>query len=287
MPQSQSSSSLLGKIATYTEILSHDPHSTVFVPLSEAYRQMGLIDDAYEIALKGVDALPHFSPGYITLGRIEAQKGLMEQSIASFNKALSIEPENIEALRGLARVSMLHGNNEVAYEALNKAHVIDPDDTTTNKMMASLGVKKIDHSGAIKQPPMPSAESAGRTEEKPAKGIEPISTATIAEIYIKQGFLRRALKVYRDILRTHPQNEDIRQKLVVLKQRIIEEEGGSLHETVSSLPSTENDNSVKEDMAPEVSSVATGVSENSHDNEILTKLNGWLESVQRRKPNVR
>ena len=36
--------------------------------LAEAYRQMGLFDDALEVVEKGWPALPEFSPGYTCLG---------------------------------------------------------------------------------------------------------------------------------------------------------------------------------------------------------------------------
>ena len=48
--QPKGGGSLVGKISSYLQIVSKDPHSTAFVPLSEAYRQIGLLDDALEAA---------------------------------------------------------------------------------------------------------------------------------------------------------------------------------------------------------------------------------------------
>lgn len=54
--------------------------------------------------------------------------------------------------------------------------------------------------------------------------VDPLSTATIAELYIAQGFMKKALKIYRDLLDADPHNEELRSRLVELKHRIDEDE---------------------------------------------------------------
>ena len=98
--------SLLGKIAGYTEILAKDPRSTIFVQLSEAYRQMGMLDDALEIASKGVRSLPSHAPGFTALGRIQAQRGARGEAVAAFEKAVELDRENLAALKGLASLKL-------------------------------------------------------------------------------------------------------------------------------------------------------------------------------------
>jgi cytochrome c-type biogenesis protein CcmH/NrfG len=51
-----------------------------------------------------------------------------------------------------------------------------------------------------------------------------IQTDTLAEIYIKQGHLDRALSVYQDILARDPQNAAAREKFESLKERMVEKE---------------------------------------------------------------
>ena len=55
-------------------------------------------------------------------------------------------------------------------------------------------------------------------------GSDPLATATIAELYIEQGFMKKALKIYRDLLDANPGNEELRQRIVDLKHRIDEDE---------------------------------------------------------------
>jgi hypothetical protein len=65
------------------------------------------------------------------------------------------------------------------------------------------------------------------TEEKPAEKEEeeeasqpPIPTDTLADIYLKQGHLDRALGVYQDILARDPQNAGVKEKYEALRKRI-------------------------------------------------------------------
>ena len=48
MTTASTGGSLIGKIGSYLQIVAKDPSSTAFVPLAEAYRQTGLLDDALE-----------------------------------------------------------------------------------------------------------------------------------------------------------------------------------------------------------------------------------------------
>ena len=46
---------------------------------------------------------PGSAVGYLKLGMIMSDKGDYERSIESFNKALSIDPQNVDVLNNLAR----------------------------------------------------------------------------------------------------------------------------------------------------------------------------------------
>jgi len=47
-------------IEKYQIQLEKDPKSQVFAPLSEAYRKMGLLEEAFRIAVRGVQFNPQF-----------------------------------------------------------------------------------------------------------------------------------------------------------------------------------------------------------------------------------
>lgn len=268
--------SLLGKIAGYIEILAKDPRSTVFVSLAESYRQMSLLDDALEVATRGVQVLPSFSPGYSILGRIQAQRGDREAAAAAFDRALLIDPENLLSLKGLARVRMQQGDRPQALKLLRRAVALKPDDAVAQKMLEALGASATAPEANLRPQAVAAATSSPSND--------PISTATIAEIYVRQGFLGRAMKVYRDLLQADPHNDEIRQKLVELKQRI-ETQNVSPTPVEATLPAEP----VQEEApapAAEVSAVSAGDQRNEAVARQLAVLTRWLDSISRRQADV-
>lgn len=265
--------SLLGKIAGYVEILAKDPRSTAFVPLAESYRQMGLLDEALEVANRGVKVLPSFSPGYTVLGRIQAQLGNLDAAAASFERALLIDPENLMSLKGLARIRMQQGNGTQALKLVQQAVALKPDDAVALKMLAALGAPSpaVQADAPVQPEPVPAAANPQ---------AEPISTITIAEIYIRQGFLDRALKVYRDLLQADPRNEEIRRKLVELKQRI---------ETQKAAPAPAGASETAAVPAPAAAAATVPEVADKRaaaEGRQLAELTRWLDSISRRRADV-
>jgi tetratricopeptide (TPR) repeat protein len=268
--------SLLGKIAGYLEILAKDPRSTVFVSLAESYRQMGLLDEALEVATRGVQVLPSFSPGYSILGRIQAQRGDHEAATAAFDRALLIDPENLLSLKGLARVRMQQGDRPQALKLVRRAVALNPDDAVAQKMLEALGASATAPEAATR--PQAVAAATGSPSN------DPISTPTIAEIYVRQGFLGRAMKVYRDLLQADPHNDGIRHKLVELKQRI---------ETQKISPTPVESVVPVEPVLEAAPAAAAEVSPESVENQRhealsrqLAVLTRWLDSISRRQADV-
>ena len=209
---------LIGKISSYLQILSQDPHSTAFVPLAEAYRQVGMLDDALEVARFGVRNLPHFSPGFSTIGRIYAQMGRKEESFASFRKALEIDSESHSALIGLARLHLVCSEREKAHEILEQAARFHQDDEIISDMLAALALPRpwmADTEHQVAEAP-PSVVEFEETDVD----VQPIPTATLAEIYVKQGLFEKAIVVYQQILQLNPENQTVRQRLVQLQHEV-------------------------------------------------------------------
>ena len=60
-------------------------------------------------------------------------------------------------------------------------------------------------------------------EEFIGEGKNPLSTVTLAELYVSQGFLKRALTIYRELLDADPDNADLKRRLYDLKTAIDED----------------------------------------------------------------
>jgi len=215
MTTASTGGSLIGKIGSYLQILTKDPSSTAFVPLAEAYRQIGLLDDALEAARFGTERLPHFSPGFSTMGRILGQIGRIDESMSAYARALSIDRQSQAALVGLSRLHLVRGERDQARKILQQAKEFHPDDQKISDMLVALDLPR--PWADIKQ--ASKAHERGPSHES-ASG-EPIATATLAEIYVKQGLLDKALEVYQGILVQSPENESARKRIMQLQEMLV------------------------------------------------------------------
>lgn len=214
MKHAQSSADLIGKISTYLQIVSKDPHSTAFVPLAEAYRQLGLLGDALEAARMGTAMLPHFCPGFTTLGRILGQMGRIDEAMIAFTKALDIDHQSQSALVGLSRLHLVRGEREQARRILHQAAEFHPDDELIENMLVAIDMPSPwQHR---KPPPEEASPADTPVTAEPLVSI-PIPTATLAEIYAKQGLTDQAAHVYEEILRSEPDNLAVARRLAELR----------------------------------------------------------------------
>ncbi|GFE58286.1 lipopolysaccharide assembly protein LapB [Geobacter sp. AOG1] len=105
---------------------------------------------------------------------------------------------------------------------------------------------------------------------------DPLSTATLAELYVSQGFLKRAVTIYRELLETEPDNEDLKRRMVELKEAVDRDQ-------VSAREHSLDDLSLEDAGAPTtlnspVESVEAGATES-----VLRTLEHWLENIERRR----
>lgn len=281
MAQPKRSGSLIGKISSYLQIVSKDPHSTAFVPLAEAYRQIGLLDDALEAARMGTTMLPNFSPGFATLGRILGQMGRIDESMSAFARALSIDRQSESALIGLARLHLVRGERDTARKILLQAAEFHPEDEMIENMLIALDLPRPWMEAEIaddvvEEPAVVTAavEVAPRVvqtvAEEPAveaAGGEPIPTATLAEIYVKQGLFEQAARVYEEILRLEPDN-------AVAARRLTELRGEPLVAPVQAVA------------AAPVEDVPLTPPRSREPRLPLEVFEGWLQVIQNRRAHV-
>ena len=215
MTKANSGGSLIGKIGSYLQIVAKDPSSTAFVPLAEAYRQVGLLDDALEATKLGTKRLPHFSPGFSAMGRILGQMGRIDEAMEAYAKALSIDQESQSALVGLARLHLIRGDRDQARKILSQAQEFHPGDDKISDMLRALDLPRPWEQ--IKQAPQVQ-EPTVATETVVDEEGEPIPTATLAEIYAKQGLTDKAIKIYNEILDQNPGNSDAQERILQLQK---------------------------------------------------------------------
>lgn len=235
--QAKSGGSLIGKLSCYLQIVDKDPHSTAFVPLADAFRQIGLLDDALAAARQGTAALPNFSPGFATLGRILGQMGRLDEAMTAYRQALEIDRQSQAALVGMARLHLIQGDRELARQVLLQAAQFHPEDEMVLNMLLALDLPRPWASPAAVAPAAVAAAPVGGATAADAEAeVAPIPTATLAEIYLRQGLVDQAIRVYEEILRLEPGNAAVLGRLDALRGSVAGEPAVAVTGTVPTAP---------------------------------------------------
>jgi tetratricopeptide (TPR) repeat protein len=275
---------LISKIGSYLQIVAKDPSSTAFVPLAEAYRQIGLLDDALEAARLGTKMLPHFSPGFSTLGRILGQMGKIDEAMSAYARAFSIDRQSQAALVGIARLHLIRGERDMARKILRQAEEFHPDDEKISDMLNALDlprpweeIKQASELQAVVPEGEDTAEESG----------EPIPTATLAEIYVKQGLIDKALKVYRDILEQSPDNTVAQERMQQLQEQPEAQTETLTEESPAKIDGTEDAQKAVEAEEPPVSSkLSPQIPSGPRDQSPLAVFQRWLGAIKHGRANV-
>ncbi len=116
------------------------------------------------------------------------------------------------------------------------------------------------------------------------EGKDPLTTVTLAELYVSQGFLKRAFSIYRELLTANPDNEELKQRLSDLKCAIDKDEASARVPVVE--PERTTTTEAEAVTAERISLQNDGVKAESGSDRrdaFLTTLETWLENISRRR----
>ncbi len=111
----------LENIEKYQKIFARDPNSKVFAPLAEAYREMGMLKEAEQVARQGVQKHPDYVSGLVALGRVLLEMKNPSEAQVFLEKAIRLTPENILAYQLLAQSFL---ENKQAKQALKNFKMV-------------------------------------------------------------------------------------------------------------------------------------------------------------------
>lgn len=233
-------------IEKYQLILQKDPNSQVFAPLAEAYREMGLLKEAEQVAQLGVKRHPTFASGFVVYARIMKDKGRPEESLKLVQKAISLAPENIlahhlqaeiylqnkqpkEALKSFKMVLFLNPQSERARKAVAKLESLTADeyedDVFEMSQLGSLKEQFWTESPEAESPVTSQEETTSRREHSgtnpsqppTARGLERM--LSLIDAFIVRNDLSKARMLLSDTQSEYGDHPEILQRLKLLNSR--------------------------------------------------------------------
>jgi len=213
------------------EIRLPDIDSSFFIQEAESLRLQGKHDEAIRTCKEGLKKMPDALPGRLLLGRCYLETGRIVEARKELERVALVVEECLPVYKLLSQVYLEEKDVDKALEVLRKTLYFPRAEETPSNKVTPLEMDLL-HRGTrppfatpppFQKPPPPSPAEVPEgkkleEEEKPAKPAIP--TDTLAEIYVKQGHLDRALEVYQDILAKDPDNAVVREKYESLKKRI-------------------------------------------------------------------
>ncbi len=249
------------------ERFEEQPNGRIFAPLADCYRKLNRLDEAYKVSVDGLMRHPRYSTGFVVLGKIHLDRHELEEARTAFETVLSIDPENLIALRELAEDARRRGDRKREKALREQLSAVDPaadelivETEERPEAPQAQGQKEVEEEATLvvtrlhdlkldqDEPTEPIVLTAVSKDDEfqnssgdfDPEGIftgETIATVTLADVYYQQGFKAKALEMYRAVLTRHPKAPG-----VLEKAQTIEEELSSLarrFEDTGNEPTTE------------------------------------------------
>ncbi|HEU4995274.1 MAG TPA: tetratricopeptide repeat protein [Gemmatimonadaceae bacterium] len=109
-----------------------------FAPLANEYRKAGDIDQAVAICREYLPQQPGHMSGHIVYGQALYEARQFEESKTVFETALSLDPENLIALRHLGDIALIVGDTEGARGWYRRVLEADPRNEEIQSQLATL-----------------------------------------------------------------------------------------------------------------------------------------------------
>jgi len=313
-------SSSWSEIKLLDERLAREPDSFCFARLSDIYLKVGLVADALHTARKGVAKHPGYLAGQRALALACNANGLRGESRSILEQVTAAMPEDTSAQMLLASLCVEAGDKASAIRAYTTLLEFRPDDAESKAQLEEL---QRDDTGESLQSVPPSEavvydetidedadeyvyelseddivhdeEEASDMEMEPAAAAvadvfppvhhDPLSTLTLAELYEQQGFIAKALDIYRIILADDPGNAQLQTRISRLEQQ--GSEAKDLSEQfeaadVADEPERFASAAFEKMSAPVAAQDFFPLVHNQADN-VVEILDNWLENIRRIK----
>ena len=213
------------------EIRLPDIESNFFIQEAESLRLQGRHAEAIQACKDGLKKMPDALRGRLLLGRCYLETGRIVEARKELERVALVVEECLPVYKLLSQVYLEEKDVDKALEVLRKTLYFPRPEEALPKKVTPLEMDLL-HRGTRPpfvtpppfqkpSPPSPAEVPEEKKPEEEEKATKPaIPTDTLAEIYLKQGHLDRALEVYQDILAKDPHNAMVKEKYESLKNQI-------------------------------------------------------------------
>ncbi len=191
----------MDELELYRQMMSKDPSSQAFIYLAEALWERNMYAEAIETCSSGLRLHPHDLRARVILGLSYLRTGELDRAETELLKAKEMLEINTAIYQALAELYDKRGDSEQAIHYQQLFETIHPSEQAAVAM----------------EPADPEVESV---VEEVAREESEMATATVAEIYVQQGHLDKAVEVYREILETAPETEGVADRLAELEKQM-------------------------------------------------------------------
>lgn len=109
------------RLRAWMDELERDRTSPAFIPLADALRRMGRLEEARRYALQGLEHHPHLAGAHDALARVMADLGDDAQARDEWEFALRLDPSHHASLRGLGFLAWKRRDLATAEQLLARA----------------------------------------------------------------------------------------------------------------------------------------------------------------------
>ena len=160
----------------------------------------GKYSRAVEICRENLDDAPYLVSGRLIFGRALYLTGQAEPAEEQFRYVLSVDPDNLVALKHLADIRYEQGDEPAAMACYRRILEIDP---SNGGLSCPLLIKPSETTRTISI--SRGTEERSPDPERPLRPI-PFYTETMGDLYLAQGHSRLAAAVFRTLIKdnNHP-----------------------------------------------------------------------------------
>ncbi len=196
------------EIRRFAEQYAENPESFEIDRLADAHRKAGNSARALEILEQGLERHPAYVSAHIVYARCLMDLGRAGEAAAAWTRVLDLDQHNLVALRELTELALEANQREDALRWSERLLEVDPLNEDAERLAAAAAAAGSRTSGT---------PSVGGSSVESAEASLPhdlgLITETMAVLYLKQGLYEEAAKIYWELVKRHPADPALRERL--------------------------------------------------------------------------